>query len=218
MLRKPFFWIAVWLVFLSLGPITILRDTPWQAAFNNRIIVANFLQRITGTVAFTMIFFQIVLGSLMPKLVEKFGPWIFKFHITEGPIAYALIVTHPLLYLLFHYFSVGRFDPIYVFLGFCVLCQTRAEFFYTFGRVGFWLVSVAVLAAELRIQPWWRDHWRKFHVLNYFIFFLVALHSYFVGTDSHFPPFVYFWWFAVIIVSGISIYKLWGLSRKPSAL
>lgn len=218
MLRKPYFWIAVWLVFLSLGPITVLKDTPWQAAFNNRIIIANFLQRIVGTVAFTMIFFQIVLGSLMPKLIEKLGPWVFKFHITEGPIAYALIVTHPLLFLAFNYFSRGVIDPFYIFLGFCILCTTRTEFFYTFGRVGFWLVSAAVFAAFFRTSPWLRDNWRKIHILNYFVFFLIAIHSYFIGTDSHFPPFVYFWWFAVVVVSGISIYKLWSLFRKQPAL
>ena len=218
MFKKSYFWIAVWLVFLLLGPITVFSDTPWKLALGNKTILMNFLQRIVGTVAFTMIFFQIVLGSLMPKLIERLGPWVFKFHITEGPIAYALIVTHPLLFLTFNFFARGVFDPFYVFTAFCVLCSTRTELFYTFGRVGFWLVSAAVLAAFLRTEPWWKDHWRKFHILNYFVFFLIAIHSYFIGTDSHFPPFVYFWWFAVAVVSAISLYKLWNLSRKPSGL
>ncbi len=211
MLKKPYFWIIIWLIILSLGPITVLRDTPLGLALVNKTIFVNFLQRIIGTIAFSMVFFQIVLGSLMPRLIEKFGPWIFKFHVIEGPIAYTLILIHPLLYLLFHYFAGGRFDPIYVFLGFCVLCQTKVEFFYTFGRVAFWLVSAAVLAAFLRTEPWWRDHWRKFHILNYFAFFLIAIHSYFVGTDVRFLPFAAFYWLAVAVVGALSLKRLFKL-------
>lgn len=211
MFRKPYFWIVVWFVVLLLGPLTVFKDTPWRVAIAHPTTLSNFLQRIVAVLAFTMIFFQIVLGSFMPKLIEKLGGWVFKFHTIEGPIAYLLVFAHPLLFVAFNYFSRSVIDPFYVFTDFCLLCQTRLEFFYTLGRIAFWFVSLAVLAALVRIQPWWRDHWGKFHILSYFVFYLLAFHSWYSGTDTTFAPFVYFYWFAVLVVSAISLGKLWSI-------
>lgn len=208
MLKKPYFWIILWLIILSLGPITVFKDTPWSMAIGKHSILINFFQRIVALLAFAMIFFQIVLGSFMPRFIEKFGGWVFKFHLSEGILAYALILTHPIIFLIYNYFSRHIIDPFYIFTDFCLLCREPQELFYTFGRIAFWLVSIAVLAGIVRAQPWWKKHWRKFHILNYFVFFFVAIHSWFAGSDVIFPPFVYFFWVAVTLVSLISVYKL----------
>ena len=187
MSKKTIFYL-LWILLLSLGPITVIR--------NSTGFSINFVQRIVGLLAFTLLFVQIILGSFMEKLIEKLGGWIFKFHVTEGVIAYLLILVHPLLF---------TFDPFYVFFGFS---SQGAEFYYSFGRSAFWLVTVAVIAGLLRTQPWLQNNWRKFHILNYVAFFLIWFHSFKVGTDIGTFPFSFFHGPALVIVSSIVLYRL----------
>ena len=201
-------FLVIWFLSILLGPFTLLLNISKIPGPYDTILLINIFQRAVALVAFVMLFWQIVLGSFMHRWIEKYGAWVFKFHITEGAVAYGLIFLHPLAFLLFNYIATKVIDPFYVYTGFCVLCQTRTEFFYSFGRLAFWMVSAAVLAAKLRTQPWWREYWRKIHILNYLVFILVAVHSWFVGSDSHSFPFVLFYFFSVPIVIYIIISKL----------
>src|SRR3989304_4660000 len=164
---KKFLFYFIWLLVLSIGPITILKVTPLDFALSTPVLTINFIQRIVALLAFSMLFWQIILGSFMDKWIEKLGGWVFKFHVLEGAVI------------------------------------------YTFGRVGFWLITLAVLAAKLRTQPWLRVHWRKFHILNYLAFIFISIHSRFTGTDTLTPPFVWFWWIATIVIIGIVIYNIY---------
>ncbi len=205
---KKFLFYFIWLLILSIVPITVLRVTPLDLALSSSVLTINFLQRITGLLAFVMLFWQIILGAFIRKWIEKLGGWVFKFHVLEGAVIYSLVLLHLLLFVLFRFKTLGVLDPFFVFTDVCVLCANKTEFLYNFGRVGFWLVTLAVVAAKLRTQPWWRIHWRKFHILNYFAFVLITIHTRFVGTDALTPPFVWFWWVAVTIVASSVLYKL----------
>ena len=210
---KKFLFYFIWLLVLSIGPITILKVTPLDFALSTPVLTINFIQRIVALLAFSMLFWQIILGSFMDKWIEKLGGWVFKFHVLEGAVIYSLVLPHPLLFVLLRFKSLGILDPFYVFTDVCVICANKTEFLYTFGRVGFWLITLAVLAAKLRTQPWLRVHWRKFHILNYLAFIFISIHSRFTGTDTLTPPFVWFWWIATIVIIGIVIYKLLALYR-----
>ncbi|KKR88379.1 MAG: hypothetical protein UU38_C0008G0003 [Candidatus Wolfebacteria bacterium GW2011_GWB1_41_12] len=206
-MNKLLFYIP-WLLVISVGPVTLLRNAPPVSSLSaNQIILINFLQRGAGLLAFSLLFSQIMLGAYMHKLIDKFGAWVFKFHTTEGAFTYSLIFLHPLLFLFLNFKSLGKFDPFYVFTDVCVLCRNTTELFYNFGRVSFWLITVALLAALLRTQPWLRNHWRKFHIFNYFAFLLIAVHSRGVGTDVRFVPFVWFYWISITIVVFTIFYK-----------
>jgi predicted ferric reductase len=205
-MKKIIFYL-IWLLVISIGPLTVLKVTPLSYALTTPTLTINFFQRIVGLLAFSMLFWQIILGTFMQRLTEKLGGWIFKFHVLEGAVAYTLVLLHPLLFVLFNFKTKGIFDPFYVFTDVCVLCANKLEFLYTLGRVGFWLITLAVVAAELRTQPWLRIHWRKFHIFNYFAFLLVAVHARGVGTDVRFVPFVWFYWIAVIAVVLTIFYK-----------
>ncbi len=213
-MNRKFLFFLVWTLIILIGPVTVLRNTPLSVALSNQTVLINFLQRIVGTVAFSMLFVQIILGAFMQKWTEKLGAWIFSFHKAEGATAYSLIVLHPLLFVLFNFKIKGVFDPFYVYTDLCVLCSNSREFFYTFGRLAFWLITVAVAAALLRNQPWLRVHWRKFHILNYVAFLSVAFHSWNVGTDTHSEPFLAFFWFALSLVLLTIVYKLFKLLKK----
>ncbi len=198
----------VWLVILLSGLFTVLRTIKDFSITQNIPLLINILQRTVGLLAFSLLFIQIILGAFMQKWKEKLGAWIFRFHIIQGAVAYALVLAHPLLFLAYNFKIRGVFDPFYVFTDFCLLCPRPIELYYTFGRIAFWFISLAILAAILRTETWWRRNWRKFHILNYFVFFLVAGHAFFVGTDVGLAPFSYFYWFAIATVVFSLLYKL----------
>lgn len=204
----------LWFLVLLPGPITALKLTPLASISNNQILLTNFFQRVVALVAFPMIFVQIILGSFMTRFTEKLGGWALKFHLLQGATIYSLVVLHPLLFVLMNFKARGVIDPFYVFTELCVLCSSRQELWYTLGRVSFWLITLAVVAAKLRNQPWWRVHWRKFHILNYLTFFLIAAHAWFSGTDVWEPPFVVFYWISVTGVFLTVIYKLYPFIRR----
>jgi len=207
--QKRYFWIFVWLLILAAGPITVLKKTPIaNLTFQNVPLLINFFQRITALLAFSMLFIQIILGSFMTGWTQKLGGKVFNFHLTQGAVTYALVLAHPILFVLYNFKIKGIFDPFYVFTEVCLYCRNLTEFWYTLGRVSFWLISMAVLAAILRNEPWWRKNWRKFHILNYFAFFLIAIQAWFVGTDTKTPPFAWVYWLAVFAVAFSIFFKL----------
>lgn len=213
---KKILFFAVWLGILSIGPITILKVTPFQVATKQSTFLINFFQRITGLALFSLLTIQITLGVLMSKLTERLGGWIFKFHILEGVFIYSLILLHPLLFVLYNFKIKGVIDPFYVFTDLCVLCKGNLEYFYNFGRIAFWLLTVGVLAGVMRTQPWLQKHWRKFHVLNYVAFFSVIFHSFKVGSDTLSKPFIYFYWFAMAWISILVIYRIFVYFKHQS--
>jgi predicted ferric reductase len=192
--------VLTWLCILLSGPIIILTKTALLVATKDVIQLINLLQRITALIAFSAIFTQIIIGSYISKLSKIFGSWIHKFHIFQGIVAYAFVLAHPLLFVIFNFKTRGTIDPFYVFTDFCLLCPRPFELYYTFGRIAFWLISLAILAAILRSEVWWRKNWRKFHMLNYFVFFLIAIHAWFSGTDIINTSFVYIYWFGITTV------------------
>ena len=205
---KKFSIIAAWLFVLLLGPIIVLSKTPIAVVSGNTIQLINLLQRLSALMAFSAIFAQIVIGANISKLFKVFGSWIRKFHIFQGVIAYFLVLIHPLIYVLFNYKLSGSLDPFYVFTDICVLCARPYELHYSIGRIAFWLVTLAILAAVARGETWWKKNWRKFHILNYFVFFLLSAHAWFVGTDLVNASFVYIFWIETGIVLLILIQKL----------
>ncbi|MCH7730508.1 hypothetical protein IID21_03155 [Patescibacteria group bacterium] len=215
MKQKRLFFLILWLLILVPGPITVLKITPIaRLTFEDVPLLLNFLLRIAGLLAFSMLFVQLILGAFMTRFTQKLGGWAFKFHVTHGAFLYSLILAHPILFVLFNFKAKGVLDPFYVFTQFCVICSERQEIWYTFGRISFWLISMAVLAAILRKESWWRVHWRKFHLLNYVAFFLVAIHAWFSGTDVWVSPFVLVYWLSVGGVSATVIYKLYPFAKK----
>jgi predicted ferric reductase len=200
-------WFIFWIVLVLSGPITILRTPHLKTIIERSDLLINLILRLVGLIAFVLIFYQIIVGAFMDKLIKWLGKWIFDFHIFEGVIAYSLIFLHPLLLVLFKFRVSRAFDPFYVFTDFCALCQTKPEYFLTLGRVAFWLFTVSVFAAIFRKSQSLKKNWRKLHVLNYFTFFLVAIHAYFLGSDRGRVPFVLVYWSSLAIVFTTSLFK-----------
>ena len=202
-----FLFYVIWLLILSIGPYTLIKNSS-LSLLSDKSYLINFTQRLAGLTGFTLIFMQIILGAYMTKLTEKLGSWVLKFHTTEGIFAYLFILLHPLLFVFLNFNLRGKLDPFYVFTDICLICDTRIELFYTLGRIAFWFLTIAFLAAKFREHPILRNNWRKFHILNYFAFIFVGLHALNVGSDTKTFPFSWFFWFAFVAVNLIIIHKL----------
>src|SRR3990172_7128967 len=113
--RIKLIFYLIWAASILLGPITLLLviikiPGPYEPLF-----LVNIFQRAVGLVAFVMLFWQVLLGSFMHRWIEKYGAWVFKFHITEGAVAYSLIFLHPLAFLLFNYIATKVIYPFYFY-------------------------------------------------------------------------------------------------------
>jgi cytochrome b561 len=195
------------LVIISLTFLTIIQVTPVTLAFSTPVLLANYIQRVLGLLIFSLFFIQIILGAFMDKISRKFGKWIFNFHVFEGILVYILAFLHPISYLLTVYFAGAGFDPYMVFVNACIICKSPNDYFLTLGRVSFWLLSISVSAALFRkATPWLKANWRKFHVLNYFIFLMVGLHGFLLGSDFRVQPFFTFAIVAYAIILGVIVF------------
>ena len=73
-------------------------------------------------------------------------------------------------------------------------------------------MSIAVMAALLRKQPWWKKNWRYFHRLNYIVYPLVATQAFFIGSNTKNPLFV------GIFLLGVGVYVITVIIKTKSWL
>jgi len=200
--RKLF--LLFWSILLTTCFVTVFKDISFVRIISSPRLLTNILQRLLGLLVFLLFFVQIVLGAFMNKWVRYFGGWIFRFHIFEGLLAYGLLVLHPVFYLANIFLSGGNVT----FSFFLPKISPPFESFLTAGKVSFILISVSVFAAYFRTLPILRNHWRKFHMLNYFTFFLIFFHSFNLGSDVRKFPFSFIYYSSIIIFLAIFCYKL----------
>jgi len=208
MKNKIIFW-GILIALLSIVPLTLLDSVNLSTAFKLPLGIMNILQRFLGLTAFVLMFWQLMLGAYMERWINKFGGWVFNFHVLNGIVIYSLTFLHPLAFLFFrHFLGIGT-DPIYIFLGFCLYCRTKLDFYYTLGRISFLLLTIGVIAGAFRkATPFMRFNWRKFHVLNYVVFLLAGVHGYLLGTDFMTQPFFFFSIIAYLLVIYTIVRKL----------
>ena len=150
----------------------------------------GLVQRISALMAFIVISIPIPLGGFMDKLKSKLGNWLQEFYFTNSALLFFLILIHPISYFLFLTIARHTFDPFYIFSDFCLLCPTRNDLFLTFGRVSFWFLLLITISVLFRKSDWWKKNRKNIQLLNYIIFPLIAIHSWFLGEDIRKPLFI----------------------------
>ena len=202
--QKRILWFLLWLLVIFSGPVTVFINTPPALIFSDYLILINAFQRITGLLAFSLLFIQIVLGSFMNKWIQILGGGAYKVHITQGLITYGFVFLHPIFEVVLRWELGGVDGLVSVFLPNYFL---QREIYLTFGKIAFVLLTIAVVAAYFRTKPFFRRNWRAFHILNYLSFVLVIVHSRNVGTDVRTPPFSWFYTFTLIVFPIIVFYR-----------
>jgi predicted ferric reductase len=197
-------FVVLWFTVMLVGPVTVFRTTSINDLNGNSILLLNFLQRLTATLAFSLIFIQIVLGVISTRWLKKFGSWVYKIHTTQGIYAYGLAFIHPLFENATVYITSKKLvDALLVFLP---NFDTQRGLLLVYGRVAFLLLTIAASAGYFRTKPIFVRNWRYFHLLNYFVFYLIVFHAR-VGTDFYQMPFRLFFLISIVIVTIVLIYR-----------
>lgn len=204
-------FLIFWLLLLLSGPITVLKNT-FPSTLADPIVIANLFQRITGLLAFTLIFIQIVLGAFLGGWTQVIGARAYKFHIIQGLFAYGFILIHPLFENIITYqVSKSFVDALSVFIP---RFETQRDIYLVFGRSAFVLATISVSAAYFRTKPFFRRNWKAFHILNYLVFFLVYLHARLLGSDLQTFPFLIIFRLSPYIAALTIFYKILPLISK----
>lgn len=136
-----------------------------------------------GLYALTLVWTQVMLGSLMP-FWKKLFPQIFYFHRSEGVFALLFATTHPTL------LAVGVGLESYVARDFLDPSQVKFLYFgYTALFTMYLTVGTALLMKKRVLSRWWR----KIHVLNYVVFAAAWTHSWNLGSDVQSTPLRILW-------------------------
>lgn len=175
--------IAVYFLFLLSAPVTILLNTSHGVVIKNDIVFINFLQKLFGLLAFTLLFIQIVLGSRLGRWINILGARAYKYHITHGLIAYFFVVIHPLMQIALDIKMQGLMGAFVSFLP-------GIDVFFDLGKLSFLLITLGLTAGYFRTKPYLRRFWRRYHILNYAAFVFVSVHSWNLGTDIKSFPFL----------------------------
>jgi DMSO/TMAO reductase YedYZ heme-binding membrane subunit len=144
-----------------------------------------------GLYALTLVWLQVMLGSLMP-LWRKLFPNIFYYHRWQGSFALLFALTHPTLLA----FGVG----IDHYLKRDFIASSKVPFIF-FGYTALFCILLTVISALAMKTKLGRRFWRTIHYLNYLVFVSAWIHSYNLGSDIQSTGLRYVWmWYGGSVV------------------
>lgn len=192
--------LPVYVFFTNRGGLAVLAGTSTSAAL-------QVLFPLIGLYAFTFVTFQVLIATNLHWL-KPVWPHIIHFHRFQGIFALLFACLHPLFilggyglstYIHYRFVPAGKWPwlvPAYTAL-LIMLCT----------------VTTALLAWHGRNLPFWR----RLHLLNYLVFPLVWLHSWFIGSDTQLSTLRIVWLVYLAMVCVSIIYKYRRLFMVRSA-
>jgi predicted ferric reductase len=154
---------------------------------------------LLGLYAFTLVTWQVLIATNL-RWLRKLWPRIINFHHFEGGFALLFAVLHPTFILIgFGLVNYLHFRFVSPHLRWWLIPS------YTALTILIGTVITASLAWRGMNIPWWR----KLHRLNYLVFILVWLHSWFIGTDTRTRLLRWIWivYLLLVTVSVIGKYR-----------
>ena len=187
------------------SPAYYLGDAfpPGQAAY--------IMMRPAGQLAFTLVFFQIVLGTVGRPLSRWLGlRSLISLHRAVGITAFTLIWLHPLLFMWGGTLRAGDLtwratftpDPLHNYYTLHLFFGAAALYVLTVGILGAWLGP--------RKAP---RYWRRIHRLNYIALPIAWYHGYFIGSDTRIGPLPTLYTLMLIGAIGLMGWALWREAR-----
>ncbi len=162
---------------------------------------------LIGLYAFTLLWSQFVIGSARSLLGRFLHPGIISFHRRQGVLIFLLALLHPLMRFfgigLDRYFTGWHVAPSfvpYLWLGYLVL----------------FMMTLTVVSALLRNVPWLRKRWHAVHYLNYAVFAMAWLHSWFLGSDVQSTGLSYLWMFFAASAVAATVVRVVTAARTRS--
>ncbi len=164
-----------------------------------------FIFPLVGLCAFTLVWFQLMIGSSM-DLLRKVFPRIEVYHRTEGVFVLLFALTHPLL-LLIGVGSVAYFQRSYI-------APQLAPYIWL-GYFQLLLICLTAGTALLRKTPLVKKYWRAIHYFNYLVFVSVWIHSWFLGSDVRSTSLQYLWVFFALTALTSTLWRIARTRRVP---
>lgn len=135
--------------------------------------MAQLIFPLFGLYAFSFVTMQVLLATNLWWL-QNIWPKIIHYHRLQGIFALSFATLHPMLIL----------------IGFGLLRVIKYKFvtphqviYVLFAETAWVIMATTVITALLAWHGVRIPFWRQLHRLNYLVFVLVWLHSWFIGTD-----------------------------------
>lgn len=193
--------LAVYLLFLLIPVLTLLSNKE-TLSFQGEKVTYTFL-RISGLFGFILLFLQIMHGAFMSYWTRLFGDRAVIWHEKMGLVVYSLILLHPTFFTLSSWVTRGLGGAL---LSLVPFFSDIYEYYLSLGKIAFSLLTLGVFVAYFRHKAFLNRHWLKFHVLNYVAFWLIFVHSFNIGSDTHTFPMS---WFYPISAGGVAASLIW---------
>ncbi len=130
---------------------------------------------LVGLYAFTFVTAQVLITTNL-RWLTLLWPGVIHYHRAQGIFALVFALAHPLFILagfgVATFLATGFVRP--ALAGWLIPAYTALALLLL-------TVTTALLAWSGRRLTWWRT----VHRLNYLVFALVWIHSWFIGTDTH---------------------------------
>lgn len=202
-----------WLRYLGYLIYLVLLFVPGWVFFAARPgvpMAADTIYPLFGLYAFTFVAIQMILGSNMRRL-RPIYPKVMQFHRWQGLFALAFAFVHPLL-------AAAAFGPQATFLQRTIVPPSLSNYII-FGIIAsdLMLVTVITAVAAWKFQKFTKT-WRTIHLLNYLVFILAWVHSWFIGSDVQGSILKYVWIFYLLVwLVSVALRVRAYLSQKASA-
>lgn len=128
----------------------------------------------------------------------------FVFHRNLGLLVLTFILTHVTLFVVA---TSLRLDTIAVNLLAPNLFGGYYYLMMSFGAFGLWFSIIAIIAAVFRRKL--KKFWLWIHRLSSVTFFLLFIHSYFIGSETRTAPLSFLYFFMLCSIVIILGYRLW---------
>lgn len=131
----------------------------------------NTILRAAALFGYTTLFLNILASEYVREMRKLFGRPFLLVHHRLAMLALFLIAVHPLTYAL-RINSLSVFVPVW---------SPLRSFLTWASRPGLYLILIATAAGVVRNRI--KTQWRYLHWLNYVAFFLIFVHSRYLGSD-----------------------------------
>jgi DMSO/TMAO reductase YedYZ heme-binding membrane subunit len=176
----------LWIFLSAARPLAYFGGTefpPGQAAY--------LMMRPAGHIAFVLVFVQIVLGALGPRLGGWMNwPGLGGWHRVIGMVALGFVLLHPLLFAWGRTLRAGQLELLPTF--FPNPGENYWELMLFVGALAMYALLFGAAAAiwGRRLAP---RSWRWIHAINYLGFLLAYWHSIRIGSETRisFLPVLY---------------------------
>ncbi|NOK63361.1 MAG: putative ferric reductase [Chloroflexi bacterium AL-W] len=164
-----------------------------------------YLSRVSGLVAYTLLWFSMILGLLMTNRLAKRWPGgvaAFALHEHVSLLALAFSLFHALILLGDRYISYTFVD---VFIPFSN--SNYRPLSVGLGQIGFSMLLVVGLSFYVR-QHIGRKTWRFIHFGSFGMFLLALFHGIWSGTDSTSGWVQWLYWVSGSSVLFLTMYRI----------